>query len=719
MKHLIAQNEKLKTNIQGGPGWTESQTKELNTVIKDIELKKTSITRDAAKLRKLKGEIRSNEEAIVEKDHLREKILQEVERIDFQIDSSRKVYRDIEAQINRTDEELEMLELSTMQEKDKLRSLKSKHKNVISKQKCSKDELVSKQSTLEKNTRKLRECFKTRDELQEELRKQKEKNQQIDVKNTEKVCHIADRKEQVQKIMYESSILLKKKELLSQKIVQVEEKRIQLEEQRDKLKMKINQLVHGDLNSQKRECETHRRQKEALKREINLLDRKRGLSEKSAQTVLDLIKSSEIAGKSLQHDLRASQTRAAELEAQSKSLSEDIEKHQEQTKIESNRAQHSLTEYSEQEALIQRVQKDLDKSDSMLKQKQYLCEALKNECNAQSKILVRNHEEIERVRREINVVDRQANQLKMVISNIEVELVSEHFDHHNSIADKDALQTEMVVLQKQIDEMENVLKRKEKEILQMHQSIDLIDKECDKHVKEYGAIIGYRDSIGNVLLRKNEDLEKIQEKIKTQQSLLHHCDIRYQEQMIQIAKMVEKMKDMTIKKTQLDKESLIFDEHLKQYNCLETQIQHERNQHVALKEELGRPMNIHRWRILEHRNPQKFEKIQKIQKLQTCLINVSGEVGDREKAIREAELEYLQIKRVADRQPQMSEISQQANLYQSVVNEKSKEKSNIEIDLSLVKEEVGSLRQALKNLDVQREDMKAKWIDAHDDVNNT
>lgn len=713
VKGLIQENQVLENCIRAGPGWTKIQIDSLDKVLKETETKRSLLKQGKDQLDGVKKEIRSHDDVISDRDHLREEVMKEIEIVDKEMDISKQADQDLQGQIMKIDQKVETLDLSTIQEKDDLKDLKTKQKHDILKRKSSQDELINKQTSLEKNTRKLHENSKVREKLMQELQKQKEKNQQIDVKNTGKVCEIGDRKKQIQCKIKESNSLSLKKNLMSNKISEIEEERLQLEHERDHLKLNINKLVHGELNTQKREFETLRRQKEVLKREINLLERKKGLSEKSSQVALDLVKASNITCKSLHHDLRSNQTKAGELRIQIQSLSEDIQKKHDDMKMATKRAHCSLAELSEQEALIQSVQKELENSEIQLKQKQYICEAIKNECNTLSKSLVKNYESIERVKRETNVVDRQINQLKMDISTIEVQLVSEHFDHHNANTEKDLLQNEIYSLQEKIDEMGRTLGMKQHETFKLHQSVDMIDQECDKQVKEYGAIIGYRDSIGNILLRKNEELERIQEKIKIQQSLLNHCDVEYQELMAQITKIVDKLKRLESIKSKLDEESSHFVEHLKQCNYLETKVQQMRNKNMALKEEVGRPLNIHRWRILEHRNPKKFEKIQKIQRLQTFFIDIAGRVGDREISFRETELDCLETKRMAERQPRIDEISQQLSLYHDAVIEKCKEKNCIEIDLTLVKQEVESLKQILKNLDKQREEMKMKWIDSN------
>lgn len=71
------------------------------------------------------------------------------------------------------------------------------------------------------------------------------------------------------------------------------------------------------------------------------------------------------------------------------------------------------------------------------------------------------------------------------------------------------------------------------------------------------SYLGYiaSDSIGTILLRKIDDLEKIQEKIKFQQSLLGHSEVHYQVQMLMMINLIENLKESSGQKKTLLKEA--------------------------------------------------------------------------------------------------------------------------------------------------------------------
>lgn len=706
------ENEEFEMIIKAGPGWTTSQTKERDEIIQRIEEEKISLAGNASDLKRLKEELLCTEIKIKEKDHSRDKIMEEMRNTEEMIQTSNLSYLESQEKLEKVDNRVDTLKLNLLEEREVLSDLKSKHKRNVMKREAAVEKVNQTNIDIEKLNRKTYETRRNRDKLLPGLDKQIEKNKQIDVQNTEKVCQIGEKKRLIQCLSVEGKILQQKKDMISQKIIEIEKERISFEQERDKLKVQNNKIVHVEMIMKKRDNETKNRQREALKREMELVDRKKNLSEKSSNIIFDLIRSSERTLKTLQHDSEAFQGKAKEYEESMKNLTNTIAKDREETDYISSKIKDSLLRLRKEEDAIQHIQKELETAEVVLKQKQNMCEALKNECNTRSKALVANHEEIEKAKKDYNVVERQINLIKMDISHTEDGLVTEHFNHHHSKEEKEILQSELEHIREQILEIDNVLEGHNREEHLLHQSIHDNDNECDKFVKEYTTIVGFRDSIDTILLKKNEELEKIQEKIKIQQSVLNHSEADYQVQMSRIADFTDKLKQLSNQKMSLAKEALIFDEHVHKYNSLEEEVQFEKSRSMALKEELQRPFNVHRWRTLEHRNPPKFDKIKKIQKLQRYLIETADSIARRERFTRDIELEYLQTKRAADRQPQLIEVSEQLQMYQTTLERKNEQMKNIDVDLNLMKRKVDDLRNTLKALEVERKEMKSIWVDS-------
>lgn len=702
----------FECNLKAGPGWKDEQMQERDKLIKQIEEKTKSINNTKSDILEAKDQITVMETKIQDNEKSFNATMNELKIIEESIDIANKSVMDTQRHLHDFVNKSEMISLHVSQEREQLSGFKKESRlKEMTAQNIDK-QITNSKNAIDRINKKLKEITRSKDKLSKELLKQQENTKQTEEQNTEKLGQVINMKDQIQVLVTEKNILIKKKDTLSQKIIEAEKERVHLENEKDESKIKINQIIHVDMNMKKRAHESQRRQKESLLRDMIILERKRDLSEKNSNTMIDLIYSNENNLKTLQHDLGMLQNSAREHQNEIQDLQKRNQKHLVETKTATERVETILVQLAEEEAKIRTIQNELENSEIILKQKQQVCETLKNECNVRSKVLLLKHEEIEKLKKEYNVINRQINQIKIDITNIENELVTEHFNHHHAIDDKNRLCSNIEGARRHIEDLDKELDMHNKEIIQLNQSISLVDSECDKFVKDYGTIIGYRDSIDNILLRKNEDLEKIQEKIKIQQSMLQHSANEYKEQMNVISKAMEKLKRLGNQKSALEQEAIIFDELVIKCRSLESEVQIEVNKSIALKEELGRPFNIHRWKTLELQHPEKFEKIQKIQKLQRHVIGTSENIVEIERALREAESSCLEIKRNYDRQLEITEITQQVTMYEGLLEEKHTQMRNIDIDLNLTKKEVEEVRESLKDLDAERNRMKCLWLDS-------
>jgi hypothetical protein len=134
-----------------------------------------------------------------------------------------------------------------------------------------------------------------------------------------------------------------------------------------------------------------------------------------------------------------------------------------------------------------------------------------------------------------------------------------------------------------------------------------------------------------------------------------------------------------------------------------------RTQIRALKEELDRPLNVHRWRHLESSDPSRFEMIRKIQSLQKRLIKKTEEVMEKENFIAEKEKLYVELKNILGRQPG-PEVGEQIVLYQTNLKEKHKQMKAMNEELEMYKQQVQEFRDELTAISNDGRELKNTWI---------
>merc|ERR1712217_239369 len=137
---------------------------------------------------------------------------------------------------------------------------------------------------------------------------------------------------------------------------------------------------------------------------------------------------------------------------------------------------------------------------------------------------------------------------------------------------------------------------------------------------KYEEIIGERDVVGTQLIRRNDELALLYEKIKIQQRTLQQGEIAYKQRL-------EESRGLTIKTAALKRELHMGKQQVatigdlkKDVFQLQRELLQERTKVKALSEELETPMNVHRWRKLEGSDPVMTEIVEKVKTLQKRLI---------------------------------------------------------------------------------------------------
>lgn len=116
-------------------------------------------------------------------------------------------------------------------------------------------------------------------------------------------------------------------------------------------------------------------------------------------------------------------------------------------------------------------------------------------------------------------------------------------------------------------------------------------------------MINERDILGTQLIRRNDELALLYEKIKIQQSTLNKGEVQYRERLEDIRMLKLKINDLKRKLHMLKQQTSNIDVLRNEVYHLQRELLSERTKVKALSEELENPMNVHRWRKLEGSDP--------------------------------------------------------------------------------------------------------------------
>ena len=115
---------------------------------------------------------------------------------------------------------------------------------------------------------------------------------------------------------------------------------------------------------------------------------------------------------------------------------------------------------------------------------------------------------------------------------------------HQVEKEKESLRFELNKAKQQIKEADTAIASQKSEIEKLNHIINEADQERLRQKKEYDIVINERDILGTQLIRRNDELALLYEKIKIQQSTLNKGQIQYRDRLNEIRVLKIKLNDL-------------------------------------------------------------------------------------------------------------------------------------------------------------------------------
>merc|ERR1712112_770968 len=209
------------------------------------------------------------------------------------------------------------------------------------------------------------------------------------------------------------------------------------------------------------------------------------------------------------------------------------------------------------------------------------------------------------------------------------------------------------------------------EIKKMEASIQEAELQRQSQNKEYETLITERDILGTQLVRRNDELALLYEKIKIQAMAAQKGEFAYQQRCEEIRGAKIKIKDtsrqLNIQRARVE----TLGGSKRQIYFLQRELLGEGTKVKALSEELENPMNVYRWRKLEGANPPQYEMIQKVKTLQKRLIRKMKKASKKDLCLQEKDKLYIQLQAILAKQPG-PEVSEAVSCLQNELKDKTK-----------------------------------------------
>lgn len=343
------------------------------------------------------------------------------------------------------------------------------------------------------------------------------------------------------------------------------------------------------------------------------------------------------------------------------------------------------------EAQVREAEKREGAADARLRQQKKLYDEVRNERNLYSKKLIASRDENTELRRKIRTKTRQAEQLEQDNAAKDRTFVALRFESKTSskkFEDKareaDELRGALAKAQREVQQLRAV-------VTELNAAIKKMDSEAAEQRRTAGKLVNERDMVGMQLIRRNDEVALLHEKIDIMESTLKKGAAQYGERLEDVRVLKLKIGDLRRQLGTANSAAGRVESLQRQIVQLQRELMGERTKTKALAEELENPMNVHRWRRLEGSDPSTYELVQKVQTLQRRLITKTQEAVEKEVAIQEKERLYAELKELLARQPG-PEMAQRLATFQKALRERTRQMRAMASELNMSQAQVEEYR---------------------------
>ncbi|XP_034295945.1 cilia- and flagella-associated protein 58 [Pantherophis guttatus] len=532
--------------------------------------------------------------------------------------------------------------------------------------------------------------------------------EQLMQENQQKTAELRTREDEVSQMRQEIGKLTKMREVMQRKLRVVEENKTQAEFERDTLKNQIAGL-EKELEAAKKQAEVDKKAIDELVRERDILNKNLLKAASVTQKQMNLVKLHEQSKKNLEEEIQNYKDEAQKQRKIIFQLEKERDRYINEASDLTQKVLHHMEDIKLREMQIFDYKKKIAESETKLKQQQNLYEAVRSDRNLYSKNLIEAQDEINEMRKKLKIMTHQVDQLKEEISVKEAALVKVHLDHQRIEKEKEALKGELLKMRQQALETKHFIEKQEEEERKLLKIISEADAERLRQKKELDQVISERDILGSQLVRRNDELALLYEKIKIQQSILNKGEMQYRQRLEDIRLLKLEIKKLRREKAILGKSVANVEELRQEVYHMQKELLKERTRCRALEEELENPMNVHRWRKLEASDPSTYELIQKIHALQKRLISKTEEVVEKELLLQEKEKLYVELKHILARQPG-PEAAEQLQLYRHTLREKTKQLKVLSSELNMYESQSQEYKYEIERLANELLNIKKKYL---------
>ncbi|XP_008642196.2 PREDICTED: cilia- and flagella-associated protein 58 [Corvus brachyrhynchos] len=711
----------------------EQKTKEtINSLKKEILRLNNLMKERAGQEYNVEDLLRFQEEVTEERDQLLSEVVtlrQSLAEITEQQQETERAKNEAEESILQLQQDIQLRQNEELREVRKKEKMETELKNLLAEMDNKQAEIQKLQQQIENNKEEqlkmennLREQQILNENAGKELEQLKMKNQKLKQESEQqsamiddvlkdigqKTAQLKEAEDEAAQMRLEISKLSKMRDVLQNKLRTAEEQKVDADHEKSMLKNEIIRL-EKEFETAKKQAEIDKRTTDGLVRERDMLNQNLIKATNATQKQIDLVKLHEQSKQNLEAEIQSYKIEAQKQRKIIYQLEKERESFINEMSELKEKILHNMKDLEIHQMQICDYEKEIQVQGIKLKQQQNLCETLRSERTLYSKNLIEAKDEIAEMKMKLKTATRQLDQLKDELKEKDAALEKAHVEHEQSEKEKESLKCELLRMTKQAMETKAYIENQEAEEKKLLKIIAEADADRLKQKKEFDKVLCERHSLGTQLIRRNDEVALLYEKIKIQQAILNRGETEYRQRMEDMRILKLEIKKLQREKGILGKSAANVEELRWEFNHMQKELLREQTRCKILEEQLQKPLQVHRWRKLEASDPTTFELILKVQRLQKRLITKTGEVIEKEFLLQEKEKLYVELRHVLARQPG-PEATEQLQQYRNILREKTKQIKVLSSELSMCETQSKEYKHEIERLNNELLEMKKKYL---------
>lgn len=211
---------------------------------------------------------------------------------------------------------------------------------------------------------------------------------------------------------------------------------------------------------------------------------------------------------------------------------------------------------------------------------------------------------------------RQMEQMKKIIDSKDLEILRQNKHIEKVEKEKQLIQKDVQTLQVQLQHNRSETKEKQMDCDRLTKSVNESEEKNRSLEKQLEGLTIQRDILNSKLMEHTEEIASLNEKLANVQSALNRSEVQYKNRLDDIRLLKIEISNLRSQSNNFSRGLANTTDMRQEVLQLNRSLTQERIKIKALEQEMSTPMNVHRWRELQGKDPEKMELIDKVQTLQ-------------------------------------------------------------------------------------------------------